>query len=236
MLKACKVLSVTAAVCSGLPLPFLAQDPWTLPDSYIPLPTRGNLSILSKTHVWVACLLIGIEPQSGTSLLEQVLSPSSKRLETKPWSVWLTLDAGKLVNTGDSGTLFTRLGDFQEGKDERKLNCIHCWVTVRCRKHQSGSFFPFAPQVWFQSYQQTCLHVAARKQYSVLFLLGSRHSGGAPGVATLGGSRAGSDWLTANSDPQSFCSSFTQDRPLADWVTWTCIHSEKHSLLSLLAT
>ena len=27
---------------------------------------------------------------------------------------------------------------------------------------------------------------------------------------------------------------FTQDRHLADWVTWTCIQSKKHSLLSLL--
>ena len=34
--------------------------------------------------------------------------------------------------------------------------------------------------------------------------------------------------------PQSSRSSFTQDRPLADWVASTCIHSEKHSLLSLL--
>ena len=42
--------------------------------------------------------------------------------------------------------------------------------------HQSGSFFPIALQVWFRFYQQTCLHVAAGKQCSLLFLLSSRHN------------------------------------------------------------
>ena len=67
-------------------------------------------------------------------------------------------------------------------------------------KHQSGSSFSFVPQVWFPFYQQTCLHVAAGKQYSGLFLLGSRYSGGAQAVVTPGGSRAGGDWLTPNSE------------------------------------
>ena len=48
-----------------------------------------------------------------------------------------------------------------------------------CR-HQSRSSFPVAPQLWFPFYQQTCLHVAAGKQYSGQFLLDSRHSGRAP--------------------------------------------------------
>ena len=37
-------------------------------------------------------------------------------------------------------------------------------------------------------------------------------------------------------NPKGSCSLFNQDRNLAAWLTWTCIHSEKHSLLSLLAT
>ena len=143
---------------------------------------------------------------------------------------------GKLVKTWDPGTLVPRLGDFQEGKDERNLNCIHSWVALRCLQAPELKFFPIAPQVWFWFYQQTCLHVGTGKQYSRLLLLGSRHSGRAPGIVTLGGSHAHGDWLTPNSDPQSSHSSFTQDRPLADWVTWTYIHSKKHSLLSLLAT
>ena len=70
-------------------------------------------------------------------------------------------------------------------------------LTDVCR-HQSGSSFPTAPQVWFQFHQQTCLHVAAGKQHWGLFLLGSRYSGRAPAVVTPGGSRAGGDWLTLN--------------------------------------
>ena len=38
---------------------------------------------------------------------------------------------GKLVKTWDPGTLVPRLGDFQEGKEERKLHCIHCWAALR---------------------------------------------------------------------------------------------------------
>jgi len=34
---------------------------------------------------------------------------------------------------------------------------------------------------------------------------------------------------------QSSRSSFTQHRPLGDWVTWTCVHSEEHFLFNPLA-
>ena len=60
-------------------------------------------------------------------------------------------------------------------------------------KLKSASSCTVAPQVWLRFYQQTCLHVAAGKQYSGLFLLCSRHSGEAPAVVTPGGSHAGGD-------------------------------------------
>ena len=141
MSKASKVLSVTAAVCQVLyRFQSWDQDTWTSPDSYSPLPTRGNLVILINTHLWASCQLIGIELQSGTSVLEQVQSPSSKRWETELWGVWLALAAGKLLKSWDPGTLVPRPGDFQEGKDERKLNCIHCWVALRCLQAPEWKF------------------------------------------------------------------------------------------------
>ena len=46
-----------------------------------PRPTRAILGILRNTHLRATCPLIGTELQSGTSVLEQVQSPSSKRWE-----------------------------------------------------------------------------------------------------------------------------------------------------------
>ena len=57
--------------------------------------------------------------------------------------------AGKLVETWDPGTLVPRLGDFKEEKDERKLNCIHCWVALRCLQAPEWKLLSFATQVWF---------------------------------------------------------------------------------------
>ena len=116
------------------------QDPWTSPDSYIPLPTRGNLIILSNSQLWATCPLIGIEPHSGTSVLEHVQTPSSKKWETEPWDVWLTVAVGKLVKTWNPGNSVPRLGDFQEGNDERKLHCIHFWVALRCLQAPEWKF------------------------------------------------------------------------------------------------
>ena len=39
--------------------------------------------------------------------------------------------AGILVKNRDPEILVLRVGDFQEGKDERKLHCIHCWAALR---------------------------------------------------------------------------------------------------------
>jgi len=53
--------------------------------------------------------------------------------------------AGKLVNTWNPGNLVLRLGDFQEGKDERKLNCIHCWAALRYLQAPECKFLSHCP-------------------------------------------------------------------------------------------
>ena len=236
--KTSKVLYGKAAVCQVVyHSQSWDQDPWTSPDNYIPLPTRGNLIILSNSHVWATCPLIDIEPHPGTRFSGACAVSLIKKMGNWTLECMTHLKAaGKWVKTWGAGTLVPRLGGFQVGKDERKLHCIHCWVVLIICKHQSGNFFHVAPQVWFWllwAYLPPC---TAGMQYSGLFLLGSRHSGRAPAVVTLGGHHAGGDWLTPNSYPQSFQSSFRQHRPLGDWVTWTCIHSKNNSHLSLLAT
>ena len=97
------------------------------------------------------------------------------------------------MKTWDLGILVPRLGDFQEKKDERKLHCIHFWVALRCLQAPEWKFLSFVSPVPFRFYQHTCLHVAAGKQYSGLFLLGIRHSGSVLAVVTLGGSHVGGD-------------------------------------------
>ena len=90
--KASKVLGVTEAVwqvvCHSQSW---AQDQGISPDTYSPWPSRGSFSILSNTHLGAICPLIGTELQSGTSVLEEVQSPSSKRWQTEPWGVWLSV-------------------------------------------------------------------------------------------------------------------------------------------------
>ena len=54
-------------------------------------------------------------------------------------------DAGKLVKTWDPGTLVPRLGDFQEGQDERKLNCIHSWGALKCLQAPGWKFLSRCP-------------------------------------------------------------------------------------------
>ena len=53
--------------------------------------------------------------------------------------------AGKLVKTWGPGALVPRLGYFQEGKDERKLNCIHCLVALRCLQAPEWKFLSRRP-------------------------------------------------------------------------------------------
>ena len=116
-----------------------------------------------------------IELQSGASAVEQVQSPSSKRWETKPCGVWLTLRLQ--VELGSTGTQVLWISGWESSRKWNVINCIYCCTALR---HQSESSFSLDPQIWLWFYQQTCLLVAAGKQYLELVLLGSRHSGGSP--------------------------------------------------------
>ena len=49
------------------------------------------------------------------------------------------------MKTWDPGTLVPRLGDFKEGKDERKINFIHCWVALRCLQAPEWKFHSLCP-------------------------------------------------------------------------------------------
>ena len=75
-------------------------------------------------------------------------SPVSLIQEMGNWTLGCMIHlkaTGKLVKTWDPGILVPRLGDFQEGKDERKLNCIHCWVALRCLQAPEWKFLSLCP-------------------------------------------------------------------------------------------
>ena len=101
-----------------------------------------------------------------------------------------------------------------------------------CRHHSRNSS-PVAPQVWFWFYHQTCFLVEAGKQYWGLFLLGSRHSRGAPAVLSPGGSRAGSDSLTPKPASPKLPLLIHGTQKLGWLDNVDLYHCEKHSLLSL---
>jgi len=96
------------------------------------LQQHSPLSLLStdwhRASVWNKC--------SGASLVSLIQ-------EVGNWTlVGMTHSkaAGKLVKTWDPGTLVLRLGDFKEGKDERKLNCIHYLAALRYLQAPEGKF------------------------------------------------------------------------------------------------
>ena len=101
------------------------------PQQHAPL---GHLSTdWHWTSVWNKC--------SGAS-------PVSLIQEMGNWTLGCMIHlkaAGTLVKTWDPGTLVPRLGAFQEGKDERKLNCIHCWVALRCLQAPEWKFLSSCP-------------------------------------------------------------------------------------------
>ena len=108
--------------------------------------------------------------------------------------------SGKLVKTWDPGTLAPRLGDFQEGKDERKLNCIHCWAALRFLQAPEWKFLSRCPSTLVLILLADLPYCSNRKAILQALSLGCRHSGGAPAVVTPGGSHAGVDWLSPNSE------------------------------------
>ena len=161
-----KILHLTAAVCQLVCHSlFWVHHHQTWPGGHGPLMTRCGLQVLGNMYFSDTCPLIGIELRSGTSVLEQVQSPSSK------WSGNWNLEcmthpkaAGKLVKHGDPGPLVLRLGGLWEGKEQRKLNCIHCWTALRGLQVPKQKSFPLAPQIQHSFYQQTYYLIAAGKQ------------------------------------------------------------------------
>ena len=140
---------------------------------------------------------------------------------------------GKWVKTWDPGTLVPRLGDFQEGQGERKLNCIHCWGALRSLQAPEWNFLSRCPSRLAPILSADLPPCSSRKAIVRAVLLGSRHSGGAPVAVTPGSSHSGGYWLTPNSESKELPLLIQTTQTLGDRITWNCIHSEKHSLLSL---
>ena len=95
--------------------------------------------------------------------------------------------------------------------------------------------FPLAPQIQHSFYQQTYYLIAAGKQQGA----GSAGFQVQYGQPQLEWPQEAVMQVVTDSLPaqqaQSSRSSFTQHRPLGDWVTWTCVHSEEHFLFNSLA-
>ena len=108
--------------------------------------------------------------------------------------------AGKLVNTWDPGTLVLRPGDFNEGKDERKLNCIHCWEALRYLQAPECKFISHCPSSLVLILSAGLPSCSSRKAILQAVSSGFQAQWGAPAVVTLGVRRAGGDWLTPNSE------------------------------------
>ena len=126
---------------SGLPLPVLSPGPMNItrqlqlpahqrqPQHHQQHPPQSLLSTdWHRTSVW--------NKYSGASPVSLIQEMGNRTLG---FMIHLKA-AGKLVKTWCPGTLVPSLGDFQEGKDERKLNCIHCWVALRCLQAPEWKF------------------------------------------------------------------------------------------------
>lgn len=135
------------------------------------------------------------------------------------------------MKTWEPETLVPRLGDLQEGKDERKRKMRESSIASTARqlsevcRHQSGS----------PSHCPSSLVVIPSED----LLSGSSRFFEVPGTVgepQLECPQEAVMQMVPDSLPaqqaQSFCSLFTQHRPLRHWVTWTCIHSEEHSMFS----
>jgi len=96
------------------------------------------------------------------------------------------LSAGKLVKTWDPGTPVPRLGDFPEGKDERKLHCIHCWTALRYLQATEWKFLSLCPSILvpiLSAYLPPC---TSRKAIFKAVSSAFQAQWGAPAVVTLG--------------------------------------------------
>ena len=136
----------SSCVSHGLPLPVVSPGPRKItrqlqPPAHQRQPQHpqqhASLSHFSAdwhwASVWNKC--------SGGSLVSLIQEIGNRTLEFmtqfKP--------AGKLVKTWDLGTLILRLGDFLEGQDVWKVNCIHYWGAFSFLQHQEWKFLCCCP-------------------------------------------------------------------------------------------
>ena len=128
-----EILHLTADVCQLVcHALFWVRHHQTLPGGHGPLTTRCGLQVLGNMYLSATCPLSGAELRSGTSVLEQVQFPSSKRSGNRTLGcMTYPKAAGKLVKRRDPGALVLRPREFWEGKEQRKRNCVHCWTALR---------------------------------------------------------------------------------------------------------
>ena len=86
-----------------------------------------------------------------------------------------------------------RLGDSQEGKDERKLNCIHCWVGLRCLQAPEWKVLYLSPSSLVPILSADLPPCSSRKAIFRAVSSGFQAHWGPPAVVTPGGSPAGGD-------------------------------------------
>ena len=112
-----------------------------------------------------------------------------------------------------------RLGDSQEGKDERKLNCIHCWVGLRCLQAPEWKVLYLSPSSLVPILSADLPPCSSRKAIFRAVSFGFQAQWGGPAVVTTGGSPDVVTDSLETQNPQSSRSSFRHHRPLGDWIT-----------------
>ena len=94
------------------------------------------------------------------------------------------------MKTWDPGTLVLRLGDFQEGKDERKLNCIHYLAALGYLETPEGKFLSLWPSSLVLILSADLPACSSRKAVFSAVSSGFQAQWQSP---TLGGSHEGGD-------------------------------------------
>ena len=133
--------------------------------------------------------------------------------------------AGKLVKTWDPGTLVPRLGDFKEGKDERKLNCIHCWVALRCLQAPEWKFHSLCHSSLLPILSADLPPCSSRKATFRAVSFGFQAQWGSPSCSDP--RRQSCRWLqlNPNSEFKELPILIHTTQTLGDWITFTCIQA-----------
>ena len=144
--------------------------------------------------------------------------------------------AGKLVETWDPGTLVPRLGDFKEEKDERKLNCIHCCVALRCLQAPEWKFLSLCPSSLVLILSTDLPPCSSRKAIFRAVFSGFQAQWGSPSCSDP--SRQSCRWWLTHSQLRiSRAPAPHSHNTDPEWLDNMYLHSsEKHSFLSLLVT